>query len=258
MQRCLSQDEIFISLRRAIARMRDERPGSDSLVSSGCSELDQILPTGGFGRGTLVEWLAAGPGSAASILSLLVARQAGLQGGAFVVMDRAGQFYPPAAAAWGIDLERLILIRAAHPKDELWALDQALRCSAVSAVWATLDQLDARSFRRMQLAAEAGGCLGLLVRPARVRGQPSWSDMQLLVTSLPSHSPSDQNARRTRIQVVRCRGHHSGSTLDMEIDLHTGQIRKASHAPCPYRETHSVHLAAQLAHPKTRRSAARA
>jgi len=43
--------------------------------------------------------------------------------------------------------------------------------------------------RRLQLAAEQGGGLGLLIRPEAVRHQPSWADVRLLVEPLPTTSP---------------------------------------------------------------------
>ena len=36
-----------------------------------------------------------------------------------------------------------------------------LRCGGVAAVWASLESVDDRTFRRLQLAAEEGGALGL-------------------------------------------------------------------------------------------------
>ena len=39
-------------------------PGlSQEAISSGCPQLDKILPGGSFRRGQLVEWLETGPGS---------------------------------------------------------------------------------------------------------------------------------------------------------------------------------------------------
>ena len=102
---------------------------------------------------------------------MVAAREAAAEGGAIVVMDRRGEFYPPAAAALGVNLDNMIVIRAANKKDELWALDQALRCVGVAAVWAPVERIDWRTFRRLQLAAETGGGLGLLLRSTRVRGQ---------------------------------------------------------------------------------------
>ena len=52
----------------------------------------------------------AGSGNGAATLGLLSAREACREGGVLVVVDRSQTFYPPAAAAWGIDLERLIVV----------------------------------------------------------------------------------------------------------------------------------------------------
>ena len=132
---------------------------SAAIVSSCCEALDRLLPAGGFRRGTLVEWLSNSSGSGAGTLAMLVARQAALEGGAVVVMDRHHWFYPPAAAALGVDLEHVIIVRPDTARDEIWALDQSLRCPGVAAVWSSLgDQLDQRDFRRLQLAAEIGAC----------------------------------------------------------------------------------------------------
>jgi protein ImuA len=170
------------ALQEEIRRLESARPAArdDLLLSAGCAALDRLLPEGGLRRGWLTEWLGV-EGGGAGTLALIAAREAARQGGALVVMDRWRRFYPPAAAGLGIDLETTIVIRPPSAKDELWALDQVLRCGGVAAVWAPLENVDDHAFRRLQLAAEAGGVLGLLVRPANVRGKPSWSDVQLWV-----------------------------------------------------------------------------
>lgn len=69
--------------------------------------------------------------------------------------------YAPALAAAGIDLSCLLLV---HPKreDQLWAVEQSLRAGACAAVLAWIAQAEATSLRRLQLAAEAGGAIGVL------------------------------------------------------------------------------------------------
>jgi protein ImuB len=78
-------------------------------------------------------------------------------------------FYPPAAVALGIPSERMVIFRKqrGHTRsDFLWAIDQALRSGAIAAVVAEIgDWLDPADGRRLQLAAEIGGAIGLLVRP---------------------------------------------------------------------------------------------
>jgi hypothetical protein len=130
----------------------------------------------------LTEWLSGMARCGAATLSLLSAREACREGGTLVVIDRWQTFYPPAAAAWGIDLSRLLIVRPQSARDALWAAVQSLRSPAVAAVWAPIDRLDARTFRQLQLAAQAGRTLGLLLRGAHVRGQPSWADVQLEVS----------------------------------------------------------------------------
>ena len=169
-------EEIVRVLRREVSRIEGggaQRADDTRTVGSGVAELDRILPGGGFSPGTLVEWLFAEPGSGVGTLALLTAWQAIVPDKVLVVVDRLGQFCPPAAAVWGIEPRRMILLRPADDADELWALEQSLRCEAVGAVWANIDRLDAQDFRRLQLAAESGGGLGLLLRPADVEGSPS-------------------------------------------------------------------------------------
>lgn len=244
------------SLRQQMRRIEEPKHlTAAEATTSGCSALDQLLPDDGFRRGTLVEWFAAGSGSGAGILAMIAARQACVQGGSLVVVDRSQKFYPPAAAALSLDLNRLIVVRPRNQQDEHWALDQALRCKAVSAVWAPVENLDERTFRRLQLAAETSGCLGLLMRPAIAQGQPAWSEVQLAVTSRPSllniKTEKPVFSRRLQVHVIRCRGMASGGTVELKINEATGVVEQVSRRD----ETHSLHLASQLAHPTSRRRA---
>jgi hypothetical protein len=174
-------------------------------VTSGHPALDQLLPGQALCRGTLVEWLSAAGGSGAGTLALIAAREACREGGALIVVDRRRWFYPPAAAGLGIDLKGLIVVRPTSERDESWAIDQALRCPGVGAVWCWREKLHDRVFRRWQLAAESGGVLGLLVRPESARSEPSWAELRLLVAPLPS-SPGPGAVRRLRVELLRCRG----------------------------------------------------
>src|SRR2546423_4680121 len=118
-----SRSELLDLLRARLQQAElpaDEAP----CCSSGCPALDRLLPRGGFRRGSLVEWCAAVRGSGAGTLALLAARQACHAGGMLLVLDRRGEFYPPAAAVWGLDLNNLLIVRPREKGDELWALDQ--------------------------------------------------------------------------------------------------------------------------------------
>lgn len=165
------------------------QPLAAGYIDTGCPGLGRLLPGGGYERGSLVEWFGQRHGSGVSSLSLLAAASAMKDGKALVVMDWQGTFYPPSAAALGIDLQRVVVVRPLSREDGWWGLDQALRCPAIGAVWSELpEEMDDRLARRLQLAAEEGGTLGLFVRDIRTRGRPSWADVQWLVRSEPLDS----------------------------------------------------------------------
>jgi protein ImuA len=252
-------------LRERIARLEGTRRRDHRFITSGCAALDQMLSgkrqdaasteerdavfteeedaasTGGFRRGSLVEWLFEGEASGAGTLALLAARAASDDGRLLVVMDSRGDFFPPAAIRLGIAIEQLIVVRPQNAADHDWAMDQVLRSPVVAAVLAWPETLVQRTFRRWQLAAEEGGTLGLLLRPASARCEPSWADVRLLVEPVSSrHAPSAVTSngtrsmpatsmpatrvfatRRLRITLLRCRGTADGSMVDVELDDET-------------------------------------
>jgi hypothetical protein len=168
--------------------------------------------------------------------------------GVIVIADPARNFYPPAAFRLGLRPDQLILLQ--HPREEelYWAIEQALRCPAVAAVYAAADlgsssrqsffgnNLDPRWLRRFQLAAEQGGGLGIFVRPARVANRPTWADLQWRVSldSLPlSGADVRINDVRTteamvplQVQLLRCRGRTAGESIALQLNLQTGEVRR--------------------------------
>jgi protein ImuA len=93
---------------RRIERRPDRRTG---VVPCGLPAVDAALPAGGFPRGALSE-LRGGPSSGKTAVALaLVASLPSDELAAFV--DGTGELYPPAAAALGVDLGRLLIVRSA-------------------------------------------------------------------------------------------------------------------------------------------------
>jgi protein ImuA len=240
------------------------RPNWQGLVSSGTPALDGILPGGGFRRGSLVEWLAEGSGSGAGTLALLAAAQAARQGGAVVVVDFQQAFYPPAAVALGIELAQLIVVRPENEPDHRWALDQVLRSRGVAALWCRPATEEDHTWRRWQLAAETSGVLGLFVRPASARHEPSWAELRLSIEPIPCaywHAPLHAEpqrqmaarSRRLRVEVLRLRGGRAGPAIELEIPASAealsapGDIRSGS----SNHETRAMHLASPVAAAKT-------
>jgi protein ImuA len=253
-----SRKQIIEQLRSRLRNLQEaRRPARDAVIPTRIAGLAGLLPGAGWGRGTLVEWLSAGEGSGAATLALLSAGEICAGDGVLVVIDASGEFYPPTAAGWGIDLDRTIVVRPATRRDEVWAWDQALRCPAVGAVWGWIAALESRSFRRLQLAAEAGGGVGLLVRPARFQREPTWAGVRLLVEPVSdqrsavsdqrsavssqrsafSDQPSAVSGRPRRLRVTSTFRNSQLSTLNsqlfLELDDEAGVVRVVSELADP-------------------------
>jgi hypothetical protein len=79
--------------------------------------------------------------------------------------------YAPALAGWGIDVARMLVVHAAGATE--WAMDQALRSEACSAVLGWGNPRDPQALRRLQLAAEQSHSLAVLFRPLQAGLVPS-------------------------------------------------------------------------------------
>jgi protein ImuA len=137
--------------------------------------LDSLLQ-GGLGFGALHEVTPAGPlqlgaafGFAVAVTALAVAdgRHVLLIETDFGALE-GGNPYGPGLDLFGLPLDRVLLMRVAHPRDALWAFEEALKCPALAAIVAELPEAGAAAdpvaTRRLSLAAQAGGGLGLLLR----------------------------------------------------------------------------------------------
>jgi protein ImuA len=136
-------------------------------LACGLPALDECLG-GGLPRGCLHEVAGAvDDGAALGFCAALLGRLAADRPVLWCQPDL--DLYAPGLTACGLDPARLILITARRPADRLWALEESLRCKALAAALVELDDLDLTAGRRLQLAAEAGGVTGFVLRPAGLR-----------------------------------------------------------------------------------------
>ena len=181
-------------------RDRAKRAGwSHRFLPTGLTVLDCALPGGGLPSGTIAEIFADADGVGSLSLAMRIAKSAcGMVPNdpyslddrrAIVVVDTRGDFYPPGAWQKGIDPDRLIVVRPRNTCEAFWAADQSLRCVGVAVVIAPLDRLDDRQSRRLQLAAESSGCVGVILRPAQKRCR-SFAAVQMLVEGIGTGSLS--------------------------------------------------------------------
>ena len=206
----LDRPALISALRARIARM--ERAGAaEALAARGedavplAPAIDAALPWGGLPRAALHEVLTAEPGAATGFAALALARA----GGTVLWIAPDPDVWPPGMARFGLSPAQLVLVRATREQDALWAMEETLRCPAVGAALLMVPgELDLTAARRLQLAAEAGGVLGLLLRPDEDGAAPTaaltrWRVGATASESTVSHALGDP---AWSLELLRCRG----------------------------------------------------
>ena len=261
----ISALEKLQQLSRQIREMETAGRPDEERIASGCAVMDRYLPGGGYARGSILELLRSHSGSGITSIALMIARQAIEDGKYLVLVDPQRQFYPPALKSLGIPMERVIALQPTNHADSIWGLAQVLRCTAVGAVIAEVGTLEDRVSRKLQLAAEQGGGLGVFIRDARAaRAQPSWADVQWLVrshtsTSLNTSTTQECNALQSdtrwfQLELARCSGGRTGARITVGVNAHGQWVANTpSTQGARHEHASALHLAAQLAQP-TRRS----
>lgn len=179
------------------------------LFRTGLEALDAIAPGGAFACGAVHELLSEPAHGKPLFLAMVMARS--MSGTRIIWCDTHNELYPPALAAHGIPLEQLFLL---HPKpaDQTWAIAECLRCKGVGVVIATIPRLSRIEARRLQLAAETGGGVGIFLRPAG-----PGNDIYAAATRwLVKPAPPERTIQRWAIQLIHGHGGRLGHTVTLE------------------------------------------
>jgi protein ImuA len=137
----------------------------DRTFATGLKSIDELLPRRRWARGAIHEILAAPEDGIPRLFPLQIARAAARDKGVIVWCDAQQELYPPAITAAKIPLDRLYLLRPTNREDLVWSIAECLRCRGVAATIAAAPQRLSRiEARRLQLAAERGGGVGILLR----------------------------------------------------------------------------------------------
>ena len=161
-----------------------------SATGTGVIQIDAALPWGGLRCGLHEIAAPAGDAAAAGFAAVLLSARPGP-----VLWCRTrraamedGAVYGIGLAAFGLAPERLILVEADKPAALFWAMEEGLRAGRGASVVGEGALPDLTASRRLQLAAEAGDGMALLLPPASAaaRAPPIAAVTRWLAASAPS------------------------------------------------------------------------
>jgi hypothetical protein len=184
----------------------------------------------------------SGPASCGKLGIALLWLAAASRGGLTAVVDLDGTFYPPAAAASGLDLDRLVVVRPPDRRGAAEAVSLLLSSAGFDAVlwplaWRTrpfnldsvrLSTLAARSNTTLlalvtdhRRASRSGATTGEDVSGVTARLFPS-ADLRLRVTGWEwTWRDGELAGVRPRVRTERLRGAAAGQTWELQLEHHT-------------------------------------
>ncbi|MGH6959120.1 MAG: ImuA family protein [Dongiaceae bacterium] len=190
----------------------------------GIQAIDRHLPGGGLALGALHEVAGGGSGAIDGAAAALFAAgiAARLRGQVLWCVTQQDLFAPALAQA-GLVPDRVIYAEAGDETSVLVCFEEGLRHGGLGAVVAEIARLSMTASRRLQLAAELSGTLGIAIRrwrrprEAAAFGQPAASVTRWRVSALPSTPLPVPGVGRARWQVelIRCR---AGESADFEVE----------------------------------------
>lgn len=206
------------------------RPGTLPL---GIPAIDTMLG-GGFARGALHEIAATGEAHLppAAGFALAAAKRAApslrlIWISEDMALAESGSPHGGGLDAFGLAPEQLVTVSAAHRRDLLWAMEEALRCGATTAVVGEMraGTIDGVAIRRLSLAAVESGTLALLLR-TEPPSDASTAATRWVVGAASSIVPG---IPRVAAQLVRNRRGPTGTWI-LEWSDSDGQFILATHA----------------------------
>ena len=211
-------------LRERIQRLEGAAGRQRLVLPFGVKAIDRHLPGGGLALGALHEVAGGGNGAIdGAAAALFAAGIAARTRGKVLWCVTRQDLFAPALAQAGLVPDRVIYVEAGDEKSVLACFEEGLRHGGLGAVVAEVARLSMTASRRLQLAAESSGTIGIAVRRWRRQaeaadfGQPTASVTRWRVSALPSTPlpvPGVGRAR-WRLELIRCR---AGESADFEVE----------------------------------------
>lgn len=160
-----SKQDIIQQLKNELLNMHRLKKAPGQLPVVGLNQIEKAFPDNAFPLGVMHEFItykkeeaAATNGFMAALISQLA------QKGMAVWISNKRTIFPPALTSFGITPEQILFIDLVKHKEVLWAIEEALKCNAVSAVIGELSELSFTESRRLQLAVEQSRVTGFIHR----------------------------------------------------------------------------------------------
>ena len=225
--------DIISGLQKEILRLQGFKQSGSSAVDIGLGPLREAFPNNTFPLGAVHEFLSAGKETSASTTGFIAGVLASLMGngGTVLWISSSRSLFPPALKSFGIQPDRFVFVDLQKEKDVLWAMDEALKCGALTAVVGEVREISFTASRRLQLAVEQSQVTGFVLRSNQTKPNTTACVSRWKITSMPSQSEEGLPGigfPQWKVELLRIR---NGKPGVWEIRWENGKFQATSDKP---------------------------
>jgi protein ImuA len=223
-----NRSKILTDLKSEVLRLEGFNTSANQALDSRLGPIANAFPNSSFPVGAVHEFMcngiddtAATVGFVGGLLSVLMG-----EGGSTIWISSSRKLFPPALKSFGLEPDRFIFLDL-REKDVLWAIDEALKCSALTAVVGEARELSFTASRRLQLAVEESKVNGFIIRQQNRQPNTTACVSRWRISSLPSE-PIDElpgiGFPKWRVELSRVR---NGKPATWEVQWINGAFIQA-------------------------------
>src|SRR5688500_17649204 len=222
-----TKPDIIAQLQRDILRLQGFKPVSNSTIADlGLGSMNNAFPDKVFPLGAIHEFICGGAEDAAATGGFMAGLLSSLmRGGASIWISSSRTLFPPALKSFGISPANIIFVDLQKEKDVLWAMEEALKCGALSAVVGEMQELSFTASRRLQLVVEQSQVTGFIIRRNYNNPNTTACVTRWKITPLPSESEDNLPGigyPRWNVELLKVRNGKPGS---WQIEWADGKFR---------------------------------
>jgi protein ImuA len=182
--------DILSELQMDILRLQGFNSVHNTSLDIGLGPLKDSFPNASFPLGAVHEFLSSRTEDVAATSGFISGILTSLMGsaGTTIWISSSRTLFPPALKSFGIEPDRFIFIDLQKDKDVLWAMNEALKCGALSAVVGEIREIDFTASRRLQLSVEQSKVTGFVLHKHYRKLHTTACVSRWKITPLPSVS----------------------------------------------------------------------
>ncbi len=217
-------------LQQDILSLQGFRPASaNAQTNFGLPRIARFFPNATFPFSALHEFSCITPEEVTSAGAFVAGLLSPLfdKGGVGLWISAERLIFPPALKAFGINPDQIIFIELKKEKEVMWAVEEALKCDALTTVIGEMADISFTESRRFQLAIEQSG-VGCFLLRNKPRNVTTASTSRWQIKPLPSQIESNLPGigyPRWQVNLLKVRNGKPGSWV---LEWAEGRFRHAS------------------------------